>query len=71
MVADEILINENVTKRVFKNIKRSKRIQNKTYGVNLVNDDNQEIDRRMISTCTIEHDPNNFDEVMISIKLKK
>ena len=25
----------------------------------------------MISTCTVEHDPNNFDEVMISIKLKK
>ena len=59
-VAKAILVEEKVTKRVISRIRRSARLPNKTYGVNLVNDDDNKIDERVISTCTITHDPDNF-----------
>ena len=70
-IAPAILVEEKINKRVVKKIKRSARIQNKTYGVNLVNDDDNNIDKRVISTCTIEHDPENFEDSRIVLKLKK
>ena len=57
-----------VTERVMSRIRRSARIQNKTYGVNLVNDDDNKINERVISTCTIAHDPDNFEEARIVLK---
>ena len=60
-VAKAILVKELITKRVIPLIRRSARIQNKRYDVNLVNDDDNNIDGRVISTCTIEHAANNFD----------
>ena len=70
-VAPAILVEEKMTPRVISRIRRSARLQNKTYGVNLVNDDDNKIDERVISTCTIEHDPENFEESRIVLKLKK
>ena len=37
----------------------------------MVNDDDNNIDQRIISTCTIAHDPDNFEVARIVLKFKK
>ena len=59
---------EKIIKRVISRIRLSARLQNKTYAVNMVNDDDNNIDQRIISTCTIAHDPDNFEEARVILK---